>query len=188
MLGSYVIATVSQKVLSFLAKFSDKEFYERDVARRLGIAYGSANRSLNELYSTGAIRRRRAGKMYFYSIDISNAAILEYKKLVNLTLIEPLIEELKKLANRIILYGSCSQGTDISRSDFDLFIVTNNRAGVSDVINAFTLRRGYEELRIQPIIKTSIELLQTGESERAFIEEVERGIVLWERAASESRV
>lgn len=188
MLGTHVIATVNQKVLSLLARYSDKEFYEREIARQLRIAYGSANRSLNKLYSTGAIKRRRAGKMYFYSIDASNAAITEYKKLVNIMLIEPLVEELKKTANRVILYGSCAQGTDTSRSDLDIFIVSNNKEAVADLISAFKLPKGYEELRIQPVIKTPIELLEARESERAFLEEVESGLVLWERTAIESRV
>jgi len=59
MLNLHIIATVNQKILSFLAKFSDKEFYERQIARKIGISYGSANRALNDLYSTGAIKRRR---------------------------------------------------------------------------------------------------------------------------------
>ena len=39
MLNLHMIARVNQKVLSFFAKFSDKEFYERQIARRIGIAY-----------------------------------------------------------------------------------------------------------------------------------------------------
>jgi hypothetical protein len=38
------------------------------------------------------------------------------------------------------------------------------------------------------VIKTPVELLDGEEPEQAFIEEVERGIVLWEKVASESRV
>lgn len=188
MLGPHIIATVNQKVLSFLAKFSDDEFYERQVARSLDIAYGSANRSLNQLYSTGAIKRRQEGKMFFYSIDASNHSVIEFKKLVNLLLIEPLVENLKKNASQIVLYGSCAQGTDTSQSDFDLFVVTNNKENTADIVSGFKLPKGFEHLRIQPVIKTPVELLQAGESEKAFIEEVERGIVLWEKAASESRL
>ncbi len=80
--------------------------------------------------------------MYFYSIDASNAAITEYKKLVNVMLIEPLVEELKKTANRVILYGSCAQGTDTSLSDLDIFTVTNNKDAVADLISAFSFPKG----------------------------------------------
>ena len=188
MLNSHIITTVNQKVLSFLAKFSDKEFYERQIARKIGIAYGSANRALNELHSTGAIKRRREGKMYFYSVDISNATIIEFKKLVNTTLIEPLIEKLKDISSRIVLCGSCAQGTDTSQSDLDLFIVSNDKEGVMEAISNFSFSQGFEDIHIQPVIKGPVELIEAGESEQTFIEEVEQGIVLWEKVANEPRL
>jgi predicted nucleotidyltransferase len=188
MLQPHLITTVNQKVLSLLVKFSDQEFYEREVARKLGISTGSANRALNELFSSGVVRRRREGKMYFYSIDSSNAVLIEFKKLVNLLLIEPLVEELKKISSRIVLYGSCALGTDTSESDIDLFVVSNGKEDVSNSISGFTSPRGFENIHIQSVIKTPVELLEGGESERTFMEEVERGIVLWEKVVSESRV
>jgi predicted nucleotidyltransferase len=103
-------------------------------------------------------------------------------------LVEPLIEELKKISNRIVLYGSCALGTDTSESDLDLFVVSDSKKDVSDTISNFKFPRGYENIHIQSVIKTPVELLEEDESEQAFIKEVERGIVLWERAASESRV
>ena len=188
MLHPHLIKTINQKVLSLLVKFSDQEFYELEVSRKLGISAGSANRALNGLYSDGAVTRRRKGKMYFYSIDSSNALLIELKKLVNLMLIEPLVEELKKMSSRIILYGSCALGTDTSESDLDLFIVSTSRKGVSNVISGFMFPRGFENMHIQSVIKTPVELLKGEESARTFMEEVERGIVLWEKVASESRV
>ena len=188
MLQPHLVTTINQKVLSLLVKFSGQEFYEREVARRLGIATGSANRALNELYSTGAVTRRREGKMYFYSIDSSNAALAEFKKMVNLMLIEPLVEGLKKISSRVVLYGSCALGTDISESDMDLFVVANSKEDVSNIISGFTFPRGFENIRIQSVIRTPVELLEGGESERTFMEEVERGIILWEKVVSESRI
>ena len=188
MLQPHLISTVNQKVLSLLAKFSDQEFYEREVARKLGISTGSANRALNELYSTGTVKRRREGKMYFYSIDSSNTALTQFKKIVNLMLIEPLVEKLKKISSRVILYGSCALGTDISESDIDIFVVSKSKKGVANAISGFTFPRGFENIHIQSVLRTPVELLEGGESEQAFMEEVERGIVLWERVASESRV
>jgi len=188
MFNIHLISTVTQRLLSFLAKFCDQEFYERQIAQRIGIAYGSANRALNQLYSTGAIRRRKEGKMYFYSVDSSNSAIVELKKLVNMMLIESLIQDLKALAHRIILYGSCAQGTDTSQSDLDLFIVSDNREQVMQVIEDVAFPRGFEDIHIQAVIKSPVELLEAGESEQAFLAEVEQGIILWERAANEPRL
>ncbi len=188
MLNTYLINTVTQRVISFLAKFCDQEFYERQIAQRIGIAYGSANRALNELYSTGAIRRRQEGKMLFYSVDPSNAAITEFKKLINMMLIESLVEELKSISSKVVLYGSCAQGSDTSQSDLDLFIVSHDKEWVMQSIGNCSFPRGFEDIHIQPVIKSSVELLEAGESEQAFLEEVEQGIVLWERVSDEPRL
>jgi predicted nucleotidyltransferase len=188
MLGHHIIGTVNQKVLCLFAKFPDKEIYERQVARQLGIGYSSANGALNELYSAGVIKRRQEGKMYFYSVDRSNPIIIAYKKLVNLLLIEPLVENLKNISNRIVLYGSCAQGTDTSESDLDLFIISNKRYKVLEVVNNFKFPKGFENIHIQAVIQTPVELLEIKGPDQTFIEEVEQGIVLWEKAASESRV
>jgi hypothetical protein len=66
--------------------------------------------------------------------------------------------------------------------------VANTKEEVSNVIGGFTFPRGFENIHIQSVIRTPVELLEKGESERTFMEEVERGIVLWERVGSESRV
>jgi predicted nucleotidyltransferase len=188
MLHPHIIATNTQKVLSLLIKFSDQEFYEREVARNLEISAGSANRSLNELFTAGVVRRRKEGKMYFYSVNSKNAVIPELKKIINLLLVEPLVEALKAISNRVVLYGSCAQGTDTSESDMDLFIVSNDKQKVSDSIVSYRFPRGYESIHIQPVIKTPVELMESGEMERTFLDEAENGIELWEKVANEPRV
>ena len=185
MLKPHIITTSNQKVLSLLAKYSDQEFYEREVARRLGVSSGSANRALNELFSSGVVTRRREGKMYFYSVNSADAVIIEFKKLVNMMLIESLIQDLKAFAHRIILYGSCAQGTDTSRSDLDLFIVSDEREKVLRAIESFAFPQGFENVKIQPVVKTSLELLKAEDTEQAFLEEAEQGIVLWDKRANE---
>lgn len=185
MIHSHIIATVNQKILYFLAKFSDMEFYERQIARKLGIAYGSANRALNELYATGAIKRRQQGKMYFYSIDQSHAAIADLKRLTNIVLLEPLVEKLKQISSKIVLYGSCARGADTSLSDLDLFIVSGKRKQVMSVIESFVFPQGFETISIQSVVKSHTEILRAGQAEQAFLDEVEQGVVLWERASSE---
>jgi predicted nucleotidyltransferase len=151
----------------------------------LGIASGSANRALNELFSSGIIKRRQEGKMYFYSFARPDAATAELKKLINILLIEPLTVKLKKVSSRIVLYGSCALGTDTSESDLDLFVVSSRKKEASNIIGDFKFPKGYENIRIQPIIRTPVELMEKNTSERAFIEEVERGIILWEKVANE---
>lgn len=188
MFQEHLVSTVNQKVLSLLAKFPDKEFYERQIARRIGIAYGSANRALNQLYSSGAVKRRQEGNMFFYSVDACDPIIIEFKRLLNMLLIEPLVEELKDVSARVVLYGSCAQGADTSSSDLDLFIVSHSTEEVLNAISRFRPPRGFEEIRVQPVVKSPLELLQADVAGQAFMGEVEKGITLWERASIESRI
>ena len=185
MFADSLITTVPQRVLQFLAKYSDKEFYEREIARRIGISTGSANRALNELFRSGTITRQQKGRMLFYSLNASKPAVIEFKKLVNISFMESLVENLKNITNRVILYGSCAHGTDTSRSDMDVFIVTSNSKSVRKVIENFHFPKGFEEIHIQAIIKTPIELLETGESDQVFLNEVEQGIILWQSGMNE---
>jgi hypothetical protein len=149
MLSTHIIATVNQRVLSFLAKFSDNEFFERQPIRTVGIGYGSANYALNEPYSTGAIERRHEGKMYFCYVDLSNPIVIEFKKLVNLVLIEPLVEKLKNISDPATLYASCAQAIDTSQSHLDLFVVSDNKEEVLETVNNFSFPGGLEEIHIQ---------------------------------------
>jgi predicted nucleotidyltransferase len=87
-----------------------------------------------------------------------------------------------------VLYGSCAQGTDTSESDLDLFVVSSRKNEVSNVISDFKFPRGYENIHIQSVIRTPAELLKGSESGHAFMQEVERGIVLWEKVANEPGV
>ena len=186
MINDVLVATVNQKILQFLTKYSDKEFHEREIVRRIGISSGSANHALNALFKTGAVKRRQEWRMLFYSVDSSAPAVIEFKKLINILLIEPFVEQIKGVSKRIILFGSCAQGKDNSKSDMDLFIVTGEKNTVSRLIENFHFPQGYEEIHIQVIIKTPLELLKAGESEQVFLAEVEQGITLWESSSNES--
>ena len=180
-----LITTVNQKVLQFLTKYSDKEFHEREIARRINISAGSSNRALHKLHERGVIKRRKEGRMLFYSIDSSQPVVVVLKKLVNILLIEPLVENMKGFTNRIVLFGSCAQGTDTSKSDMDVFIVTNNIEAVRQIIENYNWPHGFEEIRIQAVVKTPIDLLEAGKSDQVFLDEVEQGIIVWASGVNE---
>jgi predicted transcriptional regulator len=182
MTTQFMVKTASQKVLFFLAKFSDREYYERQIARKTGISYGSANSALNELYSSGTIKRRQAGKMFFYSVDTGNVAIRELKKIVNLFLLEPLVLKLKKLSSGIIIYGDCANGTDNAGSELNLFIATSNKEKVYRVLRGYKLPRGYEPVKLNPVVKTIDELMIINKTDRAFSIQLNSGMILYKQS------
>lgn len=86
----FISSTNQLRVLSFLAKFSDKEYHEREIARRTGVSYGSANRVLNELFADGILVRRQVGKMLFYSFNSEDPLAKTFKVFVSVSLVRPL--------------------------------------------------------------------------------------------------
>lgn len=181
MINPYLISTNHQKVLSFFVLHPGASFYEREIARKSGLSPSSAHYVLTRLYRAGVINRKQNGRMYFYYVDKTNPYLKEFKVLANLLLIEPLVEKLKGLSHKIVLFGSWAEGSDNKDSDIDLFIVSFEKEKALSVINKFSYSAKLCNRKVQPIIKAPEELLRKGKEESVFFEQVEKGKVLWER-------
>jgi len=181
MINPYLISTNHQKILSFFVLHPGASFYEREIARKAGLSPSSTHHVLARLYRAGVINRKPNGRMFFYSVDKANPYLKQFKVLTNLLLIEPLVEKLKGLSYRIVLFGSWAEGSDNEDSDIDLFIVSSEKEKVLSVINKFSYSAKLYNRKVQPIINAPEELLKKGKGERVFLEQVEKGKVLWER-------
>jgi predicted nucleotidyltransferase len=184
----FFISTNQQKVLSFLAKFSDQEYHEREIARKVGISYGSANRVLNDLALRGLLMRRRVGKMLFYSFNRSDPIYKPFKIFISIALIRPLIDNMKSFASEVVLYGSCARGEDASKSDVDLFIISEDKEEALRLIRNYKFLKGFEHLKIEPVIFSPAELPKSEKGGREFLSLVREGIVLWDKTKDEAGI
>jgi predicted nucleotidyltransferase len=185
MTKNHLVSGNHQMVLGFLSRNSDKELYEREIARKVGISYGSANAVLNELYSDGLIIRNKRGKMIFYRIEAADPIFRPLKILNTLAMLRPLVQEMKHAADKVVLYGSCSRGDDTSESDIDLFIVTGDKEQAGRIIRKHSFGKPWEGIRLQPVLYSPLELLGSEKKDREFLSLVREGIVLWERRKDE---
>ncbi|MCG2711077.1 MAG: nucleotidyltransferase domain-containing protein [Candidatus Omnitrophica bacterium] len=181
MINPCLISTNHQKILSFFVLHPGASFYEREIARKASLSPSSTHHALVRLYRAGVINRKQNGRMYFYSVDKTNPYLKEFKVLANLLLIEPLVEKLKGLSHKIVLFGSWAEGSDNKDSDIDLFIVSSEKEKVLSVVNKISYSARLYNRKVQPIINAPEELLKKGTEERVFLEQVEKGKVLWER-------
>lgn len=185
MISAYLISTNYQKVLRFLLLEAGRSFYEREIARNAGLSPSSAHYVLSALSKAGLINCKRNGRMCFYSIDATNPYLKGFRLLVNLLLIEPLAEKLKRLAHKIILFGSWADGTNTEDSDIDLFIVSSEKERVLSLINKSSGSPQFFNRKIQPIVVTPQELLRKTEKDKVFMEEVAKGNTIWEKEINE---
>lgn len=85
------------------------------------------------------------------------------------------MSKLKSSSRKITLYGSHSRGENDPSSDIDLFILSKDPEATKDAVSSIKSRH-----KIQAVIKSASELSSFKESEKVFMEEVGRGVVLWE--------
>ena len=165
------------KVLYLFHEDPMQELHEREVMRRTGVSEGSANKILRQLSEIKVLERSKKGRMVFYKLDMKNPVTRQFKVLFNVYSLNEMIEEIKQDCRRIILFGSCSEGTDTKESDVDLFILTNEKNKVKSSISHYQKKA---QKRIAAIIVNSNEFLKLKNKDKPLYERILKGITLWE--------
>jgi len=164
-----------QKVLFLLSKNNNDSFTEKEIAEITKVSKSGVNSALKELEKNNLVIREKRGKLSFWSVNDSPLTN-ELKKTINLALLFPLVEKLKDLSQRIILFGSVAKGEDTKESDIDLFILADEKEKVAKAIRKFRT-----EQEIKPVIQTPLEYATSKNKDKVFYDEVASGIVLFER-------
>lgn len=168
-------ATNSLKVLSYLVEHPGKEFLNSEIQKATLASRAGVYLALKELVRQNLVSEKRRGRLIFYSIIHDDYAIKQFKILKNVLALKPLVSKLKSSSRKIMLYGSHSRGENDSSSDIDLFILSKDPQVTKDAFTSIKSRQ-----KIQAVVKTASEFASFKESEKVFMQEVERGIVLWE--------
>lgn len=168
-------ATNSLKVLSYLTQHPGKEFLNSEIQKATLASRAGVYFTLRELVRQGMVSQERRGRLIFYRIVYDDAAIKQFKILKNVFALRAIVSKLKSSSRKIVLYGSHSRGENDPSSDIDLFILSKDPQVTKEAISAIKSKQ-----KIQAVVKTSSELVSFKESEKTFMQEVERGIALWE--------
>ena len=155
-----------------------REYHEREVVRRARVSKGSANRILRLLAGLDLLIRERKGRMVFYRLNSREAVARQFKVLVNVFTVKRLVDQIKEDCRRIVLFGSCAQGVDAKDSGIDLFVLTSMVNSVRSRVSEFNRSR---IRKITPIIVDPDGYMRLKRKDRSLYENVERGIVLWEK-------
>lgn len=176
MLNKIFNTTNHQKILNFLAIHLGEEYYDRQISHLTGVSSAGTNFALRDLVTAGLAKREQKGRMYFYSIDRHDIIIKQFKIFQNILTIYPLINNLKKISLKLILYGSSSKGENLKESDLDIFVITINKKEVKDILFKSELKE-----KLRSIIMSPNELAKLKKNETIFYEEIFNGITLWEQ-------
>ena len=172
----FITPTVMQ-VLEFFLEDSINEYHEREIVRRTGVSKGSAGKILKLLTSFGFLTREEKGRLAIYRLNQNEATVKQFKVLINVFALKPLTDKLKENSRRIMLFGSCAQGTDTKESDIDLLVVTDKKEVAGKLISEFNKK---SERRVAPITVNMNEYVRLKRDDKPLYENIERGITLWE--------
>lgn len=176
-LDSLLFSTPEQKVLRLLLSEPTTALMPRVLSsklkgiRGLGGAEGIA-RILGDLQSLGIVESVDNQRSVRLCEDPSSVQLL--KRLSAICDLESLVELLKPLSDRIILFGSRSSGRARSDSDYDLFVVSGSPAEVARIAGGHPLGKLLETVVWTPDRYQKIEREDPGLASK-----LASGIVLW---------
>ncbi len=176
MVKDLLVATNPQKILDFLLEYSFKDFIEKEIQEAVKISRSGTNYALRSLVKSTLLKRHKRGKIHFYTLNHKHPLIKQLKVLKTIMEIHPFLKELEKLSFKIILFGSSSRGENTVDSDIDLFILSRHKDEIENQIKRYTSKR-----KIQGIIRNNLKYTEMKQTDPVFYEEVQQGIVLWER-------
>jgi predicted nucleotidyltransferase len=119
--------TAKNKVIEVLFKYPEREFSLSDLAREAGVAKANIGNILKEFQEFSLITIEKLSKIWRIKANTSNLFFRRSKIIFNLNfiynrgLVEFLAEHFKN-PKSIILFGSFRKGEDISNSDIDIAI------------------------------------------------------------------
>lgn len=176
MTDNMLLSTAAQKVWDFLCRSPQEAFFSSEVAHRTLLSKGGVNQILRTMARQGLLHTEKKGRMIFYRVDARSPLIKQFKVLRNVTLAEELTKKIRPFCEKIILFGSGAKGEDTPESDLDIFAVSRENEKVRKLVAPVK-----ENRKVQLVIKTPQEFILLDKKDPVFYEEVQRGIVLWEK-------
>lgn len=134
----------------------------------------SAGRILKKLSQIGVLEKDRRGRMVFYRLNMGNAVARQFKVLFNVYSLNEMVDEIRHYCRKIILFGSCAEGTDTEESDIDLLILTNEKSRANSKVYSYQVGR-----RIAPVIVNSNEFAELRRKDKPLYDRILKGIMLW---------
>jgi predicted nucleotidyltransferase len=169
------ITPLGLQILTFLARNPDKQFYIREIAKNVDKSVGGAHKTLKSLKEMDFIKENKSGKNIYYQINQMNPSIKNFKIFVTINELTILVNKLKEISKKIVLFGSCATGEDTSDSDIDVLVLTDEKEKVNKKILNSKFNR-----KIQAVVVNTRDLLKIKEKDKAFYQEMNKGITLWD--------
>lgn len=151
------------KILSYFSTRPWENITANEIAQKTKTSRGGTNQALRILLKLGVISREKKANLYLYTLNHEDPLLKPFKTFEVLLKIKHVVNKITPYCSKIVLFGSCSIGTNTYNSDIDLFITTMFQEDVLKFLNPYR-----DALNIQPIIQTPLEIASSGKDSAVF--------------------
>ncbi len=171
--------TAKNKIIEVLFMYPEKEFSLSDLAREAGVSKANIGDILSEFREAGLITIEKLSKIWRIKSNQTNWRYVRSKIVYNLNfvyrsgLVEFLIDYFKN-PKAIVLFGSFRKGEDLSNSDMDIAIET-------DEDKEYEVTGLRELLEFEKILgrKIQLHLFNRKKIDISVFNNIANGIILW---------
>jgi predicted nucleotidyltransferase len=115
--------------------------------------------------------------MIFYHYNLTNPVAKQFKLLLNLSAVFELTRKMRNHSQRIILFGSYSEGTNVTSSAIDIFVLTREGKKVREIARDYGDNQGK---KVSMVIVDVSEFQVLKAKYRPLYKRIMKGITLWE--------
>lgn len=152
-----------------------EKMYLSQIAKSSGVSVSTCHQILERKVANKEIEKVKIGNLSIYFLDQNDPSVSQMKVARAIELLKPLLVKLQKVSQKIILFGSAARGEETPESDFDLFVLSNEKERVRRIVRGSKIGQ-----KIQPTIKNFLEFTELKRKDPVFYEEINKGKILWE--------
>jgi len=170
-----MLRTSELRILDYLTASVEGKGFVSQIARDTGISKGEVSKAVKVLKDGGLVSSEQNGRNMVCFVDRHLPVFIRLRTAFNLLEIMPKTAALRKCADKIVLFGSCAEGTDTAESDIDLLVITRDKAKAEKATRKIKFSRP-----VQWLVKTPQEYVVMNSKGKVFVEQISKGIILWE--------
>jgi predicted nucleotidyltransferase len=172
-LADALFSKVQQRVLGLLFVNADRSFYTNEIVRFVDSGIGVVQRELEKLAASELVTIKKIGNQKHYQANREAPIFEELRGIMLKTvgLADILRTALLPLSDKIrtaFIYGSIAKGSDTTKSDIDIFIVSD-KVAYADLYNLLSTSEAKLGRPVNPSIYSTQEVQRKLMEKNAFV-------------------
>lgn len=158
------------KIIFFFSDHQKDSFYIEQIKNKLKIAKVSTIKWIHILKSNNILKGKKIGKTILYKLNLDNFFVKQIRKLLILSKLDELVENLKPVCDEVYLFGSCARGEYLEDSDIDLLIIS--KKDHSKILSK--IKKTKLDKEIKPLILSQLEYSMLSRKDPPFYYRIEK--------------